>query len=63
MQGKVRSYRQQTEEAERVVAASLARCRRAQAEAEEAEGRAGVAERAAGEVRARSLGLGSRRAE
>ena len=42
---------------------SVARCRRAQQEVEEAEGRLGAAERTAGVARARSLAVPGRRAE
>ena len=71
----MRSSKAQAEEAEQAAAANLVRYtrkvvlrtllryRRAQAEAEEADGRAGQAERLAGQIRGRSLGRGERRGD
>ena len=55
LQSKVRSFKQQAEDAEEIAALNLAKFRKAQEEFEEAEKRANLAESAVGKLRARSV--------
>jgi len=52
---KLRSFKTQVEDAEEIAALNLAKFRKAQGEAEEAEKRANLAEQAMGKLRARSV--------
>lgn len=52
---KMRSFKIQVEDAEEIAALNLAKFRKAQAEVEDAEKRANIAEQAMGKLRARSI--------
>lgn len=55
LQYKIRTYRKQVEDAEEIAALNLAKYRKAQADAEEADERANLTEQALNKVRAKSV--------